>query len=565
MCADILTTQVENGFHLQQYPVTRRRQLALIGGAVCFTALWFALLAGRPLYEPDEGRYAEIPREMLAGGDWIIPHLNGLAYLEKPPLQYWISALIYATFGQSEATARLCTGLAGYLSLAAVFLVAGRLWGPKAGLKALALTAGSAFFVLLGHQLTLDMTLSFFLLLCLSCFLLAQSQRGNRRRCNHWMLGCWSAMALAVLTKGLIGIVIPGATLVVYGFWQRDTEVLRHLNFRWGMPLFGLIALPWFVLAARANPAFLKFFFIREHFQRFLTPIEHRSEPWWFFLPVLGIGVLPWLPQALRALATPGAGRVPRGQFDPRRVLWVWCVFVWAFFSFSDAKLIPYVLPMVPALALLCAAPGAANGRASLTAGALCTMATSIGMLAYVSAIWTSAAGRPLALELRPFIVWTAALLASAGIGCVILAKAERSFAALTALCAGWFLATCTILIAAQGAQRFFSTKDVALALLGEFAPRAVPVYAVQTYDQSLPFYLQRPVVLVDYRDEFTLGLTQAPERGMATVAEFSSRWRNLRAGYAVMPFETHAHLVAQGVPMRTVARFAEQVLVSRR
>src|ERR1700728_3777416 len=92
--------------------------------------VWFATLSTRPLFDPDEGRYAEIPREMLSGGDWVIPHLNALAYLEKPPLQYWLTALAFGGFGQNEFTARLCTGIAGYLSLVALFFVGGRPLGP---------------------------------------------------------------------------------------------------------------------------------------------------------------------------------------------------------------------------------------------------------------------------------------------------------------------------------------------------------------------------------------------------------------------------------------------------
>ena len=195
--------------------------------AVCFTVLWFALLAGRPLYEPDEGRYAEIPREMLSGGDWVIPHLNALAYLEKPPLQYWLTALVYRGFGENEFTARLCTGLAGYLSLATLFVLGARLWGLDAGVRALLYASASALFVLLGHQLTLDMSLSFSLLASLGCFLLAQVRRDDAVPWRGWMLGCWAAMAFAVLTKGLIGVLIPAATLGSYVIWQRDWPLLR--------------------------------------------------------------------------------------------------------------------------------------------------------------------------------------------------------------------------------------------------------------------------------------------------------------------------------------------------
>src|ERR1700722_16828081 len=121
----------------------RKSWMVWIAALGC-TVLWFALLAGRPLYDPDEGRYAEIPREMLSGGDWVIPHLNALVYLEKPPLQYWLTALTFRGLGQSEFTARLCTGSAGFLSLVAVFLLGRKLWGLDAGVRALLFTSASA-------------------------------------------------------------------------------------------------------------------------------------------------------------------------------------------------------------------------------------------------------------------------------------------------------------------------------------------------------------------------------------------------------------------------------------
>jgi len=147
-------------------------------------------LAGRPLYEPDEGRYAEVPREMSSGGDWVIPHLNALAYLEKPPLQYWLTALVYRGFGRERIHRSLEHGLAGYLSLTTIFLLGVRLWGFEAGLRALLYTSASALFVLLGHQLTLDMLLSFTLLASLGCFLLAQARRDDAAPCAA---GCWAA------------------------------------------------------------------------------------------------------------------------------------------------------------------------------------------------------------------------------------------------------------------------------------------------------------------------------------------------------------------------------------
>jgi 4-amino-4-deoxy-L-arabinose transferase-like glycosyltransferase len=552
--------------------VLLRKSWMLCIAAVGCTVLWFVLLAWRPLYDPDEGRYAEIPREMLSGGGWVIPHLNALVYLEKPPLQYWLTALAFRGFGLNEFAARLCTGLAGYLSLVTVFLLGRRLWGVHAGVRALLFTSASSLFVLLAHQLTLDMLLSFCLTVCLACFLMAQAGREASGHWRAWMLGCWTAMALAVLAKGLIGALIPVATLGLYTVWQRDWLLLRRLYLRWGLPLFAAIAAPWFVLAARADPQFLAFFFVREHLQRFLTPIEHRTEPWWFFVPVLVAGIMPWLPQAVRALISTPAGRVPPGQFDAARVLWVWCMFVMIFFSFSESKLIPYILPAVPALALLCASQAAGDSRGRLLMGALLSLAMGMGILVYASGVWSSAGTRTLLQFIRPVLFGTSALLALGALVCTVSALRGRPRTALAALSAAWFLVSGTILVGAQAAQSLFSAKDVALALRLRAAatgllsvPAGVPVFAVQSYQQSLPFYLQRPVVLVDYRDEFDLGLTEDPQRGIATLQQFARVWLPLGDGFAVMRPATRDRLSALGLPMREIARFPERVIISRR
>ncbi len=532
---------------------------------VATTVLWFALLAHRPLFDPDEGRYAEIPREMLSGGDWVIPHLNALAYLEKPPLQYWLTALAFRVLGLNEFAARLCTGVAGFLSLLILYLLARKLWGAAAGMRTLLYAAASTLFVLLGHQLTLDMLLSFWLLAALACFLMAQVRRDAADPWRGWMLGCWASMALAVLTKGLIGVLIPGAAALWYMLWQRDWFMLKRLNLRWGVPLFVALAAPWFVMAARANERFLWFFFVREHFERYLTPVEQRVEPWWFFVPVLVLGVMPWLPQAARALLAPFTGRAAidahgaqRG-FDAARLLWVWCVFVVVFFSLSDSKLITYVLPAVPALALLCAAQTNGDSRGNLLAGALLTLASSVAVLACAGGLWISIETRSLLLQARPLLFATGILLALGAALCVVGVSRGRRQMALAALCSAWFLGSGTVLLAADAAQSKFSARDLARAL-----PGATPIFSVQSYQQSLPFYLRQPVVLVDYRDEFDLGLQQDPRRGIARLEEFAAVWRQLSHGFAVMPPRTREKLSAMGVPMRDIAQFPDRVLVSR-
>ena len=163
--------------------------------------------------------------------------------------------------------------------------------------------------------------------------------------------------------------------------------------------------------------------------------------------------------------------------------------------------------------------------------------------------------------------------LALGALVCAVSVLRGRPRTALAALSAAWFLASATILVAAQAAQGLFSAKEVALVLRRQLAgagdlaraPGEVPIFAVQSYQQSLPFYLQRSVVLVDYRDEFDLGLTEDPQRGIATLQQFSRVWLSLSDGLAVMPAVTRDRLSAMGLPMREIARFPERVIISRR
>jgi Aminoarabinose transferase C-terminal domain len=173
---------------------------------------------------------------------------------------------------------------------------------------------------------------------------------------------------------------------------------------------------------------------------------------------------------------------------------------------------------------------------------------------------------------IRPALYWTCVLLALGAMLCVRCVWKGRPLAALAGLCGSWFLATGTILVAASAGQTMFSAKDVALVLraqagVGDSAAAGteLPMFAVQAYQQSLPFYLRRTMVLVDYRDEFDFGLTEDPQRGIPTLEQFGEVWRPLRAGFAVMPLSTQERLSDLGVPMREIARHQDRVIVSRR
>jgi 4-amino-4-deoxy-L-arabinose transferase-like glycosyltransferase len=537
-----------------------RARWLYIGLAGLISVVWLATLAGRPLFNPDEGRYAEIPREML-NGDWIIPHLNGLDYIEKPPLQYWATAATYRLLGVSEFSARLYTGLTALAAIALMGLLAARLWDTAAGWRAAAVLSGMFMFVVLGQLMTLDMSLTLWMTASLAGFLLAQRAEASGR---GWMLFAWVAAALGVLTKGLVAAAIPPAVLVIYSLGSRDFTPWRRLHLTWGLPLFLIIAVPWHWLAARRLDDFLQFFFIHEHFARYLTPVADRREAWWFFGYVFLLGTVPWTVPALRVLAGGWRSRAPRGEFSPTLFLWIWVVFICVFFSFSDSKLMPYILPAMPALAVLIAAlPSPTLKRDFLITGILTTAAAlALGAATFaIPQLMPDSDRRPYFLLLAKPLREVAALLLVSG-AFVWVQGARDVTRAGVVLGAGWCLAALLLIKTASVLAPIYSGIGLVKALPA--AERGAPLYSVRTYDQSLTFYLQRTVMLVGYRGELDYGLRKAPDREI-TEDEFLTVWNSQSNAYAVMDQRTFNTFKERGVPMRTVGENVGHVMVSRR
>ncbi|HZV65653.1 MAG TPA: glycosyltransferase family 39 protein, partial [Telluria sp.] len=258
-----------------------------------FTLVWLAMLGWRTLLPPDEGRYAEMAREMFATGDWITTRLNGIKYFEKPPLQTWMNALSFTLFGLGDWQARLWTGLCGLGGVLLTAYAGVRVFGGRIGFYA-ALVLGSCFFwVACGQINSLDMGLSGMMTIALCALLIAQRDGATDRERRNWMLLCWAGMALATLSKGLIGFVLPGGVLVVYTLATRDWKLWTRLHLLKGLLLFALVAAPWFVLVGLKNPEQPHFFFIHEHWDRFFLKEHHREQAWWFFFALTFIGMAP--------------------------------------------------------------------------------------------------------------------------------------------------------------------------------------------------------------------------------------------------------------------------------
>ncbi len=540
---------------------SRRWQLILLAA---LTLAWFGSLDHRRLIKPDEGRYAEIAREMAARGDWVTPRLNGIKYFEKPPLQYWVTAAAFKVFGERDWTARVWPAGTSFLGILLAWFAGRRLFGEAAGWLAAVALASSFFYLVIGHFNTLDMGLCFFLQLAFSGFLLAQRADRSSAGCRNWMLLAWAGAALAVLSKGLISLVLPGATLVLYSLVTRDLSPWRKLHPLPGLAVFFAIAAPWHVLASLQNPEFAHFYFIHEHFERFLTKVHGRVEPWWYFGPVLFAAALPWSTLAIHAALAQWKDRGEAGR--ALRFLAIWSAFTLLFFSASGSKLPSYILPVLPALALMVGALLTRISSLAMALHASLTVVLATIALSLVHRVTDRAdADTPLALLqayetvlLGAAVVWLLGGLIAVGLAC-----RKRTGGAALSLAIGTF----AMGMAAMLGHEHLSPSNSAWHIAQQVKPMLVPnarIYAVGYFEHTLPYYLQQKLILVDYRDEMDFGLTQEPHLGLPTVAQFEDRWRSDADAFAVMTEEMRQELESRGLPMQIVARDTRRVIIRK-
>lgn len=333
---------------------TKNRVHLLILGI--FACIYLLPLGVRPLMEPDETRYAEIPREMILTGDWIAPHLNGLRYFEKPPLGYWANALSIMLFGENDFAVRLPSALSIGLSALLIMAIIRRnlshdeVWvGPIAALIFITSTEVAA----IGTFAVLDAMLTGALTLTLACFFLASEEGRGSRREAVFLLAAGASCGAAFLVKGFLALVVPALTMGAYLAWERRLgDLIRYV----GLPLVAAlaIALPWSLAIHGQSPDFWNYFFWIEHVQRFMggEKAQHK-EPFWYFFSMAPAMFLPWtflIPSA-------GVGLASATHDAPCRRLirfaLCWLVFPFLFFSLSSGKLLTYILPCFPPFAIL--------------------------------------------------------------------------------------------------------------------------------------------------------------------------------------------------------------------
>jgi len=544
------------------------RDLIILTVLICL--LFTFMLGNRPLSVPDEGRYVEIPREMVASGNYLTPRLNSVKYFEKPVFFYWLEAFSIKLFGLNEFTLRLWPALFALFGCLAVAVAGARLFGRRTGLLSAAVLATSLLYYGLSRAIILDMPVSILLTLGLLSFLMGIHEApGLKRRLYLW--GFYAFAALAVLTKGLIGIIIPGmvtgAWILLLGEWR----MLKTLYIPSGLALFLLIAAPWHIMVGMANPEFYQFYFIHEHFQRFLTKVHGRYQPFWYFMPIVLLGLFPWSAFLVQAIkhSVPSTWR-ERHEHRDALFLMLWAGLVFLFFSASGSKLAPYILPVFPPLALLIGRylaaawdsrnfPGLRAGYAIVLIASLLLAAAFLGLPYY----WPIPAEAQMLGVYRYTIAFTLAIGGAAawvlmryrGLGWAFIALAMTSALFLTQV------------NAAAPRVDTKSVKQLAVELKARLKS-GNEVASYREYYQDLPVYLEQRITVVDWGGELNFGNSVEDTKAWMTDGDtFWKRWQGPATMYLLTPIEDYEALKQSSpdLPLFPIARNNRNIVLSNR
>ena len=530
-------------------------------------AAWFGALGLRELLPADEGRYAQMAREMAASGDWVTIRYNGLKYFEKPPFHLWMSAMAFDLFGVGVWQARLWVAVSGLLGVAVMALACARWWGGQTGLACALVMLAMPLWTLGAQFNSLDMGVAAALAVVLAAFMHAQHPEAGISTRRRWMLLAWAAMGLAVLTKGLIGIVLPGLVLVLYTLWCRDWPLWRRLHLSAGVCVFALVTVPWFALVSVRNPEFLHFFFIQEHFQRYTTTMHRRDNPWWFFIPLIVLGCLPWLGLTWSTIKRVAAQVHPaaRGGLQVERLLVVWAVAIFLFFSASGSKLPGYILPVLPALAALLALGLSRSSARSWQRQLVLVALVCLGLAVLSPQVGSLGTADTPAVHFEAYARWllVAALVAGASsLVALGLSRCDRWLGSWMVYALGMLAATLIGTVGHNEVGRVSSGASLVPAVARVLEPD-MPLYGVRRLDHTLPFALQHRLIMVESPDELAFGAQQEPERWIPSLTQFRKAWLEGARALALMTPATFNELTAQGLAMTEIARDSRRVVVA--
>lgn len=449
-------------------------------------------LGGYALLEPDEGRNAEVMRELARDGPVWLPRLNGLPYVDKPIVHFAAGAAAVRLLGTTEFAVRLPSLLFTLATLTVVWGFTRRILGTRAAWHAAILTAASPFTLAYARTVIFDATLTFFATGAVAAFALGIHAAEERRPAAWWSLLGWGAVALGLLAKGPVALALPLLVALPFAAWRRRLGVVLDPA---GMLLLLALLLPWLFAMTTAVPDFVRYVLVVETAQRMGSDVLGRSEPWWYFLPILVGAALPW--SLLLAAALPDALRALRARRTDRWVVLglLWIALPLLLFSLSRSKRPQYVLPVMPPIAILVAwwwerrgtyAGARAGAALALFGGLLVLLAPSV-------AGWVDA--RPeVAATIPSTARWLGALTALGGLAALTLGPRRPWTLPALVLPVAVIPVVAMPLMDAIGRDR--SSRDAARAIAPVLTAET-EIVTVGAYPLSLPFYLDRTLTLV--------------------------------------------------------------------
>lgn len=470
---------------------------------IFIAVFYFLWLGSYPFFTPDEGRYSEVAREMLASGDFVTPRVNGVAFLDKPVLYYWLQAVSMFLFGVHEWSVRFFPAIYGIFGCIAVYLAGRRLFNRSTGLISAVILATTPLYFGGSHYANLDLEVAVLISISLLSFLSAAQSEGKARA--RLFISAYIFAGLAFLTKGMIAIAFP---VMIGGLWILllwRWKLLLQMRLVTGIVIMAAIILPWFILVQRANPEFLHFFFVTQQVSRFLSAAEFNNPARsWFYLPVIIAGFLPWTAFLFQSLITQlSACWSARAQHPSELFLLLWVAVIFTFFSIPTSKTVSYILPVFPALALLTGKYIAdAWQQNSLSVGMKIAIAILIILNTLVAALLFSMQHLwvDLPLAFTPSIYAAGTELAISALVLLYIGRRLRASMVFT-ICA--VTSTIMLLTFAMGARHI--TQNSAKPLVIELQKHLQPTDTVANYFkfyQDVPLYLGRTIILVaDWQD----------------------------------------------------------------
>jgi len=526
-----------------------------------------------PLANPDEARYGEIPREMIAANDFVTPRLDGIKYFEKPPLMYWLVAASMKLFGPGEAAVRAVPAVFAGLGVLLTYAAGRSLNGRDAGWWAAVVQATSLLYFAHARILLTDMIVSVLMCSTLYCFLLGLREPPGR---NRFLLfsGLYVSAALATLAKGLIGFLLPGAVMFIWLLLFNEWRRLFPCYLTTGLLLFAAIAVPWHILVAQRNPEWAWFYFVHEHWLRFTTTTHGRYQPAWYFIPVVLLGLFPWTGFLWPALRTALPGNwTRRADHADRAYPLIWAGFIFLFFSASKSKLVPYILPVFPPLALVLGRylashlpePSATGFRAGFIGFSIISGLLGAGLIAifFKPSLLGAVANVD---ELARLAMFAGIFLLGGALGVHRLYRNKNPRAGLQFLLMSTG-AFATVLVIAMPAMARASTKELARLVAQQAGPDDVVLH-YHDYFHDFSYYSRRTVGTVGYEGELELFLDpEAAQRGLhVDENRFLELWSGPKQIYLLLRrSEMTALLARPGFRARVLAEEQKHVLLTNR